>query len=161
MHKAFIKSALIVALLFVAALTARAAEWQYDGVSRVVAIADVHGAYDAMVQALLAADVVDKDLAWSAGDAHLVIVGDILDRGPNSRPAMDLLMQLEAEAEARGGKVHVLIGNHEAMNLSAIFAMFPRASMQPSQTRSGPRSVSDGSPRTSGNARRVIRAPRR
>ena len=117
MHRAFIKSVLIVTLLLVAALTARAGEWQYDGVSRVVAIADIHGAYDAMVEALLAADVVDSDLAWSAGDAHLVIVGDILDRGPNSRPAMDLLMQLEAEAEAAGGMVHVLIGNHEAMNL--------------------------------------------
>jgi hypothetical protein len=117
LHKALKKSALIVSLLFLAPLIARGAEWQYDGVSRVIAIADVHGAYDAMVEALLAADVVDTDLAWSAGDAHLVIVGDILDRGPNSRPAMDLLMQLETEAESRGGKVHVLIGNHEAMNL--------------------------------------------
>ena len=117
MHKAFLKLALIVTFFFVAALPARAGEWQYEGVSRVVAIADIHGAYDAMVEALLAADVVDKELAWSAGDTHLVIVGDILDRGPNSRPAMDLLMQLEAEAEADGGMVHVLIGNHEAMNL--------------------------------------------
>jgi len=30
---------------------------------------------------------------------------------------MDLLMQLEVEAETAGGMVHVLIGNHEAMNL--------------------------------------------
>ncbi len=103
--------------MFFAALPARAAEWQYEGVSRVIAIADIHGAYDAMVEALRAADVVNEDLAWSAGDAHLVIVGDILDRGPNSRPVMDLLMQLEVEAEAVGGMVHVLIGNHEAMNL--------------------------------------------
>jgi len=117
LHKAFLKLALIVTFFFVAALSARAGEWQYDGVSRVVAIADIHGAYDAMVEALLAADVIDKELAWSAGDTHLVIVGDILDRGPNSRPAMDLLMRLEAEAESGGGKVHVLIGNHEAMNL--------------------------------------------
>ena len=117
MHKAFLRSVLIATVFFVAALPARAGEWQYEGVSRVVAIADIHGAYDAMVEALLAAGVVDKELAWSAGDTHLVIVGDILDRGPNSRPAMDLLMQLEAEAEAAGGMVHVLIGNHEAMNL--------------------------------------------
>jgi len=117
LHKAFLRSVLIATVFFVAALPARAGEWQYEGVSRVVAIADIHGAYDAMVEALLAAGVVDKELAWSAGDTHLVIVGDILDRGPNSRPAMDLLMQLEAEAEAAGGMVHVLIGNHEAMNL--------------------------------------------
>lgn len=117
MHKAFLKSALICMFFFVAALPARAGEWQYEGVSRVVAIADIHGAYDALVGALLAADVVDKELAWSAGDTHLVIVGDILDRGPNSRSAMDLLMRLEVEAEADSGMVHVLIGNHEAMNM--------------------------------------------
>ena len=117
MHRAFLKSALIVTFFFFAALPARAGEWQYEGVSRVVAIADIHGAYDAMVEAMLAAGVVSEDLAWSAGEAHLVIVGDILDRGPDSRPAMDLLMQLEVEAETAGGMVHVLIGNHEAMNL--------------------------------------------
>lgn len=115
MHKVLIKTAIL--LLAVLATPARSAEWQFDGVSRIVAISDIHGAYDAMVQALAAADVVDADLAWSAGDAHLVIVGDILDRGPDSRSAMDLLMRLEPEAEANGGRVHVLIGNHEAMNL--------------------------------------------
>ena len=70
-----------------------------------------------MVEALTAAEIVDGELAWSGADAHLVIVGDILDRGPDSRAAMDLLMKLETEAEAAGGRVHVLIGNHEAMNL--------------------------------------------
>jgi hypothetical protein len=117
LHKAIIKAALIVVLLFVGSVTVRAATWQYDNVSRVVAIADIHGAYDAAVAAMKAADVIDDELAWQAGDAHLVIVGDILDRGPDSRAAMDLLMRLEAEAAASGGMVHVLIGNHEAMNL--------------------------------------------
>ena len=117
LHKAIAKSALIVAALFVVSVTAWSAEWQFDNVSRVVAIADIHGAYDAAVEAMKAADVIDGDLAWHAGDSHLVIVGDILDRGPDSRAAMDLLMRLEEEAAAAGGEVHVLIGNHEAMNL--------------------------------------------
>jgi hypothetical protein len=30
---------------------------------------------------------------------------------------MDLLMRLQAEAQAAGGQVHVLLGNHEAMNI--------------------------------------------
>lgn len=115
MHKVFITSVLL--LLAILPGTAPAAEWQFDGVSRIVAISDVHGAYDAMVDAFKAAEIVDNDLAWIGGDSHLVIVGDILDRGPDSRPAMDLLMRLEDEAEADGGMVHVLIGNHEAMNL--------------------------------------------
>jgi hypothetical protein len=95
-----------------------ASEWQFTGVDRVVALSDVHGAYDAMVRTLQNADVISDDLSWTGGDTHLVIVGDLLDRGPNSRDAMDLLMRLEGEARAVGGEVHVLIGNHEAMNLN-------------------------------------------
>src|SRR6185503_16218623 len=48
---------------------------------------------------------------------HLVQTGDILDRGSDSRKAMDLLMRLEDEARQAGGAVHALIGNHEAMNM--------------------------------------------
>lgn len=98
-------------------LPAVAGQWQHDGVERVVAVSDIHGAYDAMVATLRNAGVLDAELRWSGGPAHLVIVGDILDRGPDSRDAMDLLMRLEQEADAAGGRVHVLIGNHEAMNL--------------------------------------------
>ncbi len=98
-------------------LPAVAGQWQYDGVERVVAVSDIHGAYDAMVATLHNAGILDAELRWSGGPAHLVIVGDILDRGPDSRDAMDLLMRLEQEADAAGGRVHVLIGNHEAMNL--------------------------------------------
>lgn len=92
-------------------------DWRFEGVSRVVAISDVHGAYDPMVRTLGNAGVIDANREWAAGDAHLVIVGDLLDRGPDSRDAMDLLMKLEAEAALAGGRVHVLIGNHEVMNL--------------------------------------------
>ena len=84
---------------------------------RVVAISDVHGAYDAMVATLQNAAVIDEETAWVGGDTHLVIVGDLLDRGPRSRDAMDLMMRLEDEALAAGGQVHVLIGNHEMMNM--------------------------------------------
>ena len=93
-------------------------EWRFDGAERVVAIADIHGAYDAMVSTLQNADILGEDLSWVGEKATLVIVGDILDRGPKSRAAMDLLMRLEGEAESAGGRVQVLIGNHEAMILT-------------------------------------------
>lgn len=109
-------AAALVMLLMIAGV-ARADDWHFEGVGKVVAISDIHGAFDAMVRTLQSAAVLDDELAWSAADAHLVIVGDILDRGPESRAAMDLLMRLEEEAVAAGGRVHVLIGNHEAMNL--------------------------------------------
>ncbi len=109
-------------ILFLAALLASpvsfgAAEGRFEGVGRVVAISDVHGAHGAMTETLQQAGILDAELGWSGGDAHLVIVGDILDRGPNSRAAMDLLMRVEREAEAAGGRVHVLVGNHESMLL--------------------------------------------
>jgi hypothetical protein len=97
--------------------SANADVWQIDGASRVVAISDIHGAYDAMVETLQRSGVIDEELSWSGDDTHVVIVGDILDRGPRSRDAMDLLMRLEDEAPSAGGAVHVLIGNHESMNL--------------------------------------------
>ena len=90
-----------------------AASCEIDGVQRVVAIGDVHGAYDRLVSILTASGLVDNRQRWSGGRAHLVQVGDIVDRGPGSRKALDLLRRLEGEASKAGGQVHVLLGNHE------------------------------------------------
>ncbi len=92
-------------------------EWQWSGVDRVVAISDVHGAYDGMEATLRSAGILDDELNWAAGETHLVITGDLLDRGPDSRKVMDLIMNLEPQASAAGGFVHLLLGNHEVMNL--------------------------------------------
>jgi hypothetical protein len=46
-----------------------------------------------------------------------VSLGDLLDRGADSRRVMDLLMRLQGEAQAAGGQLHVVLGNHEAMNV--------------------------------------------
>lgn len=94
-----------------------ASQWHWTGVDRIVAFADVHGAYDELAGLLVAAGVVDDSLAWIAGDTHLVSVGDLLDRGARSRDVMDLLIRLQGEAEEAGGRVHVVAGNHELMNL--------------------------------------------
>jgi hypothetical protein len=91
--------------------------WDFDGVERVIAISDIHGAHEAFVETLRAASLVDGRLDWSGGRTHLVIVGDILDRGDQSRAVMDLLIRLEPQAAAAGGRVHVVLGNHELMNL--------------------------------------------
>lgn len=110
-------AAFIAVVLVILAAAAQAAEWRFDDVRRVVAISDVHGAYPAMVRTLQGAGILDESLTWLGGEAQLVVTGDMLDRGPESRRVMDLLMRLEGEAEAAGGMVHVLLGNHELMNL--------------------------------------------
>lgn len=89
----------------------------WAGVERVVAFADVHGAYSEFVALLQAVGVVDGRLRWSAGKAHVVSTGDLLDRGADSRKVMDLLMRLQGEAVKAGGRLHVVLGNHEAMNV--------------------------------------------
>ncbi len=110
---------MLAAFLFVILATpvTFAEDGPVEGASRVVAISDVHGAFDAMVQTLRNVDILDDELNWAGGDTHLVVIGDLLDRGPRSRDAMDLMMRLEGEAEEAGGHVHVLIGNHEMMNM--------------------------------------------
>jgi hypothetical protein len=108
----------ILILLLALPSASWARQWQFDEVDRMVAISDIHGAYDAMVMTLQQVDILGEDLQWVGGNSHLVIVGDILDRGPKSRAAMELLMRLEGEAAAAGGGVHVLIGNHESMILT-------------------------------------------
>jgi hypothetical protein len=88
-----------------------------QGVPRVVAVGDVHGAFDNLVAVLRMAGIVDEKRRWSGGPAHLVQVGDFLDRGKDTRPVLDLLMRLEKEARKAGGRAHVLLGNHEVMNM--------------------------------------------
>ncbi|MFQ5349230.1 MAG: metallophosphoesterase, partial [Thermoanaerobaculia bacterium] len=82
-----------------------------------VAVGDLHGNHDKLVRLLTAADLIDRARHWSGGDDHLVVAGDFLDRGVDERPLMDLLRRLETESIAAGGRVHVLLGNHEVMNL--------------------------------------------
>jgi len=98
-----------------------AAACEFDGIERVVAVGDVHGAYDRFVEILKVAGLIDTAGHWSGGKTHFVQLGDVLDRGPDSRKAMDLLQQLEREADRAGGEVHSLIGNHEAMRLLGDF----------------------------------------
>ena len=107
----------LVVCWFLPPTTAIADEWHFSDVERIVAIGDVHGAYDALVTTLQEAGVIDKNLAWSGGKTHLVSTGDLVDRGAESRRVMDLMMRLEQEAPLAGGRVHQLLGNHEVMNL--------------------------------------------
>ena len=84
---------------------------------RVVAVGDVHGAFDNFVAILRAAQVIDNRNRWAGKRTVLVQAGDILDRGPDSRKAIDLLRRLERDAERDGGRVVSLLGNHELMRL--------------------------------------------
>jgi hypothetical protein len=84
---------------------------------RIVAIGDIHGAFDQFVAILRTAGLIDNRNRWSGKKAVLVQTGDVVDRGPDSRKALDLLRKLEGEAQRAGGRVVALLGNHEFMRL--------------------------------------------
>jgi hypothetical protein len=89
----------------------------FENVRRIVAIGDIHGDYQRFLELLRTAGLVDARNSWTGGDAHLVLTGDFVDRGDHSAQVLDLLMDLEPQALKSGGRVHALLGNHEAMNL--------------------------------------------
>jgi hypothetical protein len=99
----------------------------WTGIDRIVAVADLHGDYEQFTYILAHPGVglVDEDLHWVGGKAHLVQLGDVMDRGLYAWKIFDLLMRLEKEAAAAGGMVHVLLGNHEEMNITGIAWDYP------------------------------------
>lgn len=99
------------------ALAAQSVQDEWDGVERLIVIGDLHGDYDNYFDVLLNAGLINRRGNWTGGDTHLVQIGDVPDRGPDTDRIMEHLMRLERQAERRGGKVHVLIGNHEFMNV--------------------------------------------
>ena len=91
---------------------------EIEKVDRIVAVGDVHGAYDRFVEILQTAGILDRRLRWAGGRAHLVQLGDVVDRGPDSRRALDLVERLQDDARRSGGAVHALLGNHEVMRMT-------------------------------------------
>lgn len=88
---------------------------------RVVAIGDLHGDLSAARAALRAAGAIDARDRWTAGDTVIVQTGDVLDRGDDEQEILDLLASLSTQAEAAGGAVVRLLGNHELMNAAGDF----------------------------------------
>ncbi len=89
----------------------------YEGVERIVAVGDIHGDFDQLIAVLRSAEVIDHKNRWIAGRTHLVQLGDLPDRGPDTLKAFEFLKKLESQAKRKRGRVHVLIGNHDAMNM--------------------------------------------
>jgi len=111
---------LLLALMASGAADAKAKkidDYHWTGVDRVVAIADIHGDYGQYFKAMRSAGLIDESGKWSGGETHLVQTGDIPDRGPDTIKIIDHLEKLRKQAKKAGGYVHLLIGNHEAMNV--------------------------------------------
>lgn len=88
------------------------------GADSIFVSADVHGEYDKLLSLLRNAGVVNPAGRWIAGRSHLVFLGDLMDRGPDVARVLWFVHGLEEQAARQGGRVHVLLGNHELMVMS-------------------------------------------
>lgn len=111
-----IRRSAAVVLVWAVALSAAAGEG-----GRIVAVGDVHGSFDGLTSILQEAAIIDDDLRWVGGTDTYVQMGDLFDRGAMVREVVDLVMRLQREATAAGGRVECILGNHETMNLTGFF----------------------------------------
>lgn len=93
-------------------------EWQYPQPEKTFVMSDPHGRLDCVIDLLQGNGVIDKNYDWSFGKNHLMIIGDVFDRGDDMTQICWLFYKLEAEAEQAGGCVSFLLGNHEPMVLA-------------------------------------------
>lgn len=93
---------------------------EYVQPKKLLAISDFEGNFDAFYSLLIANNVMDTAYHWTFGEGHLVIAGDMMDRGVNVTQCLWLIYKLEQAAEKVGGQVHFILGNHEVMNLQGV-----------------------------------------
>lgn len=109
--------ALVRAALTVAAALLPAAALAAPAPQRIVAVGDLHGDYAAWLDIARDARLIDSNGRWTGGKTTLVQLGDVTDRGSESLKIIRSLQQLAKQAPRSGGRVVVVLGNHEAMNL--------------------------------------------
>lgn len=95
--------------------------YRFPAPERLVAIGDLHGDLEATRRVLRLVGAIDAEDRWIGGSLVVVQTGDQLDRGDDERAILELLTRIEGEARAAGGALHVLNGNHEAMNVQGDF----------------------------------------
>lgn len=83
------------------------------GGQRVYAIGDIHGRADLFNQLLgkIEADNAARDSA----EVTLILLGDLVDRGPDSARVLDMAIEMK-----QAGNVRMLAGNHEEVFLTAL-----------------------------------------
>jgi hypothetical protein len=90
---------------------------EFKGVKKIFVVSDVHGQLQWFKALLLNNKIVNKKMNWRWKKGHLVVLGDIFDRGEYVTEILWMVYRLEQQAQKKGGKVHFTLGNHEAMPL--------------------------------------------
>ena len=90
----------------------------YKKVDSIYVVGDIHGRYDQVKNLLIKSKIVDENLNWIAGASHIVFLGDVFDRGNDVTKVLWFIYDLETKAEKAGGKIHMVLGNHEIMTMT-------------------------------------------
>jgi serine/threonine protein phosphatase 1 len=83
------------------------------GGQRVYAIGDIHGRNDLLMNILQ--QIETDNAARDSAETHIIFLGDLMDRGPDSALVIETAMALNA----RRKNIRFLMGNHEEMFLQA------------------------------------------
>jgi hypothetical protein len=100
-----------------------------SAVPRIIVIGDIHGDWTALKSALKVAGITNHHNDWLGGSTHVVQVGDLVDRAvrggsgdeKSESKILTHLIDLKLKANKTGGDVHLLLGNHEIMNVMGDF----------------------------------------
>jgi hypothetical protein len=95
--------------------------WKFPPAERLVAFGDLHGDAAAARAVLILVGVIDEKAQWIGGKTVVVATGDELDRSDDERHVIELLDDVSRQANAAGGRVFVLSGNHEVLNVAGHF----------------------------------------
>ena len=90
---------------------------KYSKAEQLFVVSDIHGQYNILQDLLKSNGIIDQQNSWIWEDGHLIIVGDVFDRGAQVHEILWLIYNLEQQAKKAGGAVHLLLGNHEVMVL--------------------------------------------
>lgn len=81
-------------------------------------LSDIEGNFDVFRKLLLNNGVIDNQFNWTFGNGHLILDGDMVDRGEQVIECLWLIYALEEKAKQAGGYVHFILGNHEILNMT-------------------------------------------
>ena len=83
----------------------------------IIAIGDLHADLESAKKVFQVAGVLNEKGEWLQDNIIVVQTGDLTDRGPDGYEVLVWIQRLEKEAKKNNSELHVLIGNHESMNL--------------------------------------------
>jgi hypothetical protein len=97
---------------------------------KIVVVGDIHADYETLLKTLKYAGLINKKLEWTGKKTHLIVIGDLVDgknrvgdwTNDSDIKVIHFLEKLMGSASKTGGKVVILLGNHEFMNMSGNFS---------------------------------------